>query len=353
MALRPNPQALSITVSIIVTLFSASFASDFPRQGDIESVRRIVDAGFRGRYAEAESLAIDLQNRYPHHPAGYVLHATVLQSEMLDDEHFDYENEFYELIRLTERKCKSRLEDAPYDSWALYCLGLAQASRAVYGFRVGSWWSAVKYGIRSKGSFSACAEADKGFYDAYVGIGSYHYWRTAKTKAINWLPFVQDDREQGIAELALAMDSSLFSADLARNSLIWIWLDMGRYEEAESLSVEMQNKYPEGHRFLWSIAYARIELMNYRGAEAVLTEIITRISADSNTNNYNIVDCRHRLADLYLKTGRYLECMEQCGLVQKLNLENTVRKRLKKRLSEMRSMESDAKRALERVSHGT
>lgn len=344
--------SLATAVSVVALLLSPSLTSGFPHSDDIETVRRIVDSGLRGNYAAAESLAVELQDSYPDHPIGFVLHAAMLQSRMLDEEHFDYQDEFYGLTTLAERRCKSALMNSPSDAWVLYCRGIAQGARAVHDFRAGSWWSAVKNGIRSKGSFSECIKSDRDFYDACLGLGSYHYWRTAKTKAINWLPFVQDDREQGLAELALAADSSLFSADLARNALIWIWLDMGRYEEAESLSVEMQNKYPEGHKFLWSMAYARIEQDDFPGAEAVLIEIITRLSSDSATNNYNIVDCRHRLAAIYLETGRYAECLEQCRLVRELDLEDSVRKRLKGRLSEVNSFEKKAGRAIERVRTG-
>ena len=202
-------------LSLILAVFSSSFASDFPQPSDIKSVQRIVDAGFRSNYAVAESLSIDLQDRYPHHPIGYVMNAAMLQSQMLDDEHFDYQDDFYTLIKLVERKCKNLLKDSPDDAWVLYCLGLAYGSKAVYDSRAGSRWSAIRHGIKSKRVFTDCIEADGSFYDAYVGLGSYHYWRTAKTSIVNWLPFVQDDREEGI---------------LSRSGTEFLDLDLDRYE---------------------------------------------------------------------------------------------------------------------------
>jgi len=336
----------------IPAAFSVSCGADFPQPQDVEVVRNIIDASFRGQYAVAESLAISLQSRYPYHAVGYVMHAVILQSKMMDGEHFDFEDDFYMLIKLAERKCKKMLEDNPGYAWALYCLGLAHGSRAVYDSRAGSWWSAVRYGIRSKGAFARCIEADSMFYDAYVGLGSYHYWRSAKTSALNWLPFVSDQRERGLRELRMAAEKSLFSADFARNSLIWIWIDMRKYEEAESLSVKMQNKYPEGREFLWGIAYARLKQDDFLGAETVLSELVTRIEADSNNNNYNIVECRYQLAKLYLKTERYAKCLEQCGLVRETDLERRVRNRLKKRLSEIEGMERQARQMLKRAGQG-
>jgi len=217
----------------------------------------------------------------------------------------------------------------------------------VYYSRAGSWWSALRYGIKAKKAFGRCIKADSAFYDAYVGLGSYRYWRSAKTKAINWLPFVPDERDRGLRELELAAEKSLFSGDFARNSLIWVWIDLRRYEEAESLAVEMQNKYPEGREFLWGIAAARLRQDDFLGAEAVLTELIARVREDPNTNNYNIVECRCQLARVYLETEQYTKCLEQCRLAREVDLDQSVHKRLKKRLSELRSMEKQAKRTLE------
>lgn len=337
-----------VALAILAIIASAS-ASEFPKTADIGALRSIIDAGFRGDYATADSIAVSLQDRYPDHPIGYVMQASMLQSEMLDDEHFEYEEDFYSLIKLAVKKGKAVLEDDRDDAWVLYCLGLAHGSHAVYDSRAGSWWSALRHGIKSKGRFNDCIEADSTFYDAYVGLGSYHYWRTVKTKVVNWIPFVQDDREQGLQELDIAVEKGRFTVDFARNALIWVWIDMGKYEEAESLSIEMQNKYPEGRKFLWSMAYARLKQDKYLGAEAVFTELIARISKDPDNNNFNIVECRYQLAKIYFATEEYSKCIEQCNLIDKLDLSKNVRNRLKRQLKESREIEKQAERALDRM----
>jgi tetratricopeptide (TPR) repeat protein len=346
-ASRLSRSILLIILAGVLSAFSVSSAADFPQTYDVKTVQHVMEDGFSGRYEAAESLAVSLQTLYPFHPIGYVMQAAMLQSQMMDGEHFDFEDDFCTLTKLTEKKCGQMIEKNPDDAWALYCLGLAFGSRSVYYSRAGSWWSTLRDGVKAKGAFSDCIKADSTFYDAYVGLGSYNYWRSAKTKLINWLPFVPDERDRGLSELELAAEKSLFSGDFARNSLIWVWIDLRRYVEAESLAVEMQNKYPEGREFLWGIAAARLKQDDYLGAEAVLTELIARIQADSNTNNYNIVECRSQLARLYLETEQYTKCLEQCRLASEIELEKSVRKRLMKRLSELRSIEKQAKRALD------
>jgi tetratricopeptide (TPR) repeat protein len=343
-----SPQSILLLILLsVVSVFSVSYAEVFPQPHDVETVRHIIGDGFSGSYEVAESLTVSLQNRYPFHPIGYVMQAAMLQSQMMDGEHFDLEDDFYILTKLTEKKCRQMIEENSGDAWVLYCLGLAYGSRAVYYSRAGSWWSTLRYGVKAKKAFSDCIKVDSTFYDAYVGLGSYHYWRSAKTKAINWLPFVPDERNRGLRELELAAEKSLFSGDFARNSLIWVWIDLRRYEEAESLAVEMQNKYPEGREFLWGIAAARLKQDDYLGAEAVFTELIARVREDSGSNNYNLIECRYQLARVYLEAGQYTKCLEQCRLARETDLEQSARKRLKKRLSELKSMEKQAKRTLE------
>lgn len=350
----PSRILLNLLLVLNAALISAFAcrAQDFPRHGDIDEIRRIVNAGFRDNYLLSDSLAIDLEKRYPQHPIGFVLHAAMEQSEMLDLENFDFESNFYELIQQAEDKSKKIIDSSPHDAWAWYSLGLARGSRAVYDARKGSWWSATRRGIRAKRAFTECIRSDSTFYDAYVGLGSYHYWRSVKTKAVNWLPFVQDDREEGIRELNLAIERSRFSADFARNSLMWIMIDREQYVEAESLAVAMQRKYPEGRKFLWGIGEARMKKEDYQGAALIYLELLDRLATDSTTNNFNTVECRCKLAQICFMTERFDDCIAQCDSADSLILSDDIRKRVKGRLSNMRKLREKSEKRKQELAAG-
>ncbi|MBU1320212.1 MAG: hypothetical protein KKG33_00685 [candidate division Zixibacteria bacterium] len=336
---------LTVLISVL-TVSNQGWAATFPRAVDIAQIRQIVEAGFRDDYAQADSIADGLKSIYPDHPIGFVMQAAMKQSEMLDMEHFDFEDEFYKLLQFSEEKSEAIIDSVPHDAWAWYCLGLALGSRAVYDARKGSWWSATRRGIKAKRAFTECTKSDSTFYDAYVGLGSYHYWRTVKTRAVNWLPFVQDDREEGLRELNLAINKSLFSADFARNALMWILIDREEYAEAESLAVQMQRKYPEGRKFLWGMAMARSKLGNYIGAEAVFAELIGRIESDSANNDFNVVECRFQLAEIHFDTENYQKCIDECDMVSRLTLSDDVRERLKGKLSDLKEIRRTAEKRL-------
>lgn len=323
--------------------------SDFPEPGDIETLRQIVSAGFSEDYAEAESLAISLQWRYPYHPIGFIMQAAMLQSKMLDYEHFNYRQEFYTLIELTKKKARDRLDQNESDPWSLYCLGLAHGSHAVFESRDGSWLTAVKQGVRAKKAFSKCVETDPQFYDAYVGIGSYHYWRTVKTGIVNWLPFVQDDRDEGVRELEIAADSARFSSDFAKDALIWVYIDMEEYEKAESLAVQMQQKYPGGKKFLWGLAQARVKSEEYDRALTAYERLLDKVISDPNrANYYNEIEIRRRIAECADKLGRYTEVLAQAKAVMALEIAPDVRDRAGDAISKLRDL---AERAEEQIEH--
>ncbi len=352
-ATRFNVHAVVSVLAILLLIGATngeemSARIDFPASGDIETLREIVSAGFSERYAEAESLAISLQWRYPYHPIGFIMQAAMLQSKMLDHEHFSYRREFHTLIKLAKKKARDRLEKNENDPWSLYCLGLAHGSHAVFESRDGSWLTAVKQGVRAKKAFSRCVEIDPQFYDAYVGIGSYHYWRTVKTGIVNWLPFVQDDRQQGIRELEIAADSARFSFDFAKDALIWVYIDTEKYEKAESLAVQMQQKYPEGKKFLWGLAQARVEAEKYDRALTAYERLLKKVTEDPNrANHYNEIEIRRRIAECADELGRYSEVVAHAKVVMALEIAPDIRNRAGDAISELSNLAEHAEKQME------
>ncbi len=340
--------AITFSLAICCAVSTGLIADDIERGPDIEILRRMVEAGLRENYYLADSLAVEMQQRYPDHPIGYVMHAVMLQGEMLDYEHNDNEDEFYRLLDSSENKCKAMTEKNPRDPWPHYCLGLGHGSRAVYDARKGSWWSALRHGMKSRNAFTRCIERDSTFYDAYVGLGSFHYWRTVKTRLINWLPLVQDDREEGIRELEIAAERGRFSADFARNALVWVLIDMKEFNAAESLAVEMHEKYSGGRKFLWGIAAARLAREDYDRAESAYLQLLESARILHDDNGYNEIECLLNLASIYHETMRYERCIKICERAESIPLTDDMKKRLKEKLKEIGKLKKKANKALAR-----
>ena len=98
---------------------------------------------------------------------------------------------------------------------------------------------------------------------------------------INWLPFVGDRKDDGVEELQLAVDSSLFSNDLALNSLIWIHLERKDPQSALACAETLHSKYPQRSSRLvkWGMAFSNYAAGKFAAAlESILAKSLARWS---------------------------------------------------------------------------
>lgn len=113
--------------------------------------------------------------------------------------------------------------------------GSAYGYRALEQSSQGHWWAAFKDGHRSCKLLQAAFKQDSSLTDALLGIGDYHYWKSAKSKIVRWLPFVKDRRQLGISEIQQVTRSGGGAALNAVKSLVPIYLD----EQQDSIVVAL------------------------------------------------------------------------------------------------------------------
>ena len=280
-----------------------------------------IDACFRENYPLAEEKFKQIISKAPQDPAGYFFLAMLYQAQMIDYENDFKEKDFYKNINIAKKFAKARIKNNKKDAWGYLFLGNAYAAKAIYKARKGNWWSGLNNGLRAKSALKEAVKHDPELYDAYVSLGSYHYWASVATKALWWFPFIGDRREEGITEMKLGQEGSIFSQDAAANGLIWIYINEKRFDQAISLAEKMQNKYPEGKSFLWALATAYYEKSDWSNALLSYQEILARIenqidgSTSSGTNPenpnnyYNQVECKFHIANCLFNLGKFEECI--------------------------------------------
>lgn len=255
-------------------------------------------------YRHAESLFASLSVVEPHHPMGPLMQAATLNVEMVDNELYLRQDEFWTLLDIAEARAKSWLKSKPEDSWALCCLGHVYGYRAVWEGRFGSWFAALKRGLNARGAYDHALEADSNCMDVYIGIGSYHYWKSAKSEFINWLPLVvKDDKSKGIAEMKVALKRGWLSQGAAAAGLVAIYMHRKAYGSALELAREWQAVYPQGKAFLWGQAYALFALERDREALAAFDSVKARLQMDSGQGWYNHIEVDYHRAELFERMG--------------------------------------------------
>lgn len=296
---------------------------------------------FDDRFASADSLIAAFRQTHPLDPAGYLFAAGSLLSQMTDREEEIQPDEFKALIDgcldMTEPMLRSA--SSRERAWLYLIRGHAHAYRSLYSSRFGSFTAAIDHGFDAKSEYERGLKADSTLYDLYFGLGSYHYWKSAKAGFLRWIGLFRNDKAKGIRELQLAADSSLISREAARNGLIWVYFDNDDFALAQEIVDSAFVHYPNGKSFLWPLAQAQFERKYYIGALRSYSALRRRLEMQHG-NYYNLIEC-----DYYLtKCHAELDQAEQAKLAASKFVEyysgltRTVRERQQSNLSYLKKV---------------
>jgi len=293
-----------------------------------------LDLTYRNRYEEALRIFQKIVELKPENPIGYLLQASVLEIKMMDFERNIFEKEFHILLNNAIEKCKKILTSDPQNPWGHFFLGTVYSYQTAYQARRGKYWSAFLHSLKAIGELKKTLSLDPTLYDVYLGLGSYHYFVTKATRFLSWLPFIGDQREKGIAEIHLAMERGKYTKTLAKDALVWILMEEGRYEEALKLAGELLEEYPDSRTFHWAPAEIYFRKKEWKEAETAYRKLLSLMELTDLENPNLIIFVRNKIARTYLVRGLYLDCFRECQKTIALPLEEETRKRLAKRLRE-------------------
>ncbi len=194
----------------------------------------------------------------------------------------------------------------------LFYLASAYGYRAYFQGRSGIWLPALSNGIKANNLFNDAVEIDSTMYDAYLGIGTFKYWRYSKLAFISWLPFIPDDRDEGISLIRKCIEHRTRSRYLAMHQLTYILVDYGETGEAVEIGKQLVIRYPQSQFMWWATARAYEKNENYAQAVAAYKELMVLLEQDSDANPNHIVKCGLKLAEVYQNSGEYAQCYTVC-----------------------------------------
>ncbi len=255
---------------------------------------------FDDRFAEADSVIAAYRQSAPHDPTGILFQAGSLVTQMTDREEEITPDLFKALIDSCLDLTKDILDlGTPREqAWRYLIRGHAHAYRSIYSSHFGSFTAAIDHGFDAKGEYQRGLKADSTLYDLYFGLGSYHYWKSAKAGFLRWIGIFSNDKEKGIRELRLAADSSLVSREAATNALIWVYFDKDQFEDAKLLVDSAMHRYPNGKAFLWPLAKAQYEKKEFAAASTTFAELRRRLQQQPG-NYYNLIECDYFLTQCH------------------------------------------------------
>ncbi|MBI3586852.1 MAG: hypothetical protein HY088_06970 [Ignavibacteriales bacterium] len=259
-----------------------------------------IDLTLKQEYASADSIFRVVEREFPSHPSGYLYRAAVLQSKAMDYEAELDVASFDSLIALGKEKAEEQRRKASSSPWGHFFLGTALGYDSYARVYRREWFGGVTKGLSSVSEFKKALEKDSSCYDAWVGIGTYYYWKSRKTEFLHWLPFVSDSRQEGINVLERSAQKGVYNKFAALSALVAIYLDARDFDAAERCATLGLNSYPTNRTFLWGLATALHNGGKLDRAAKAYRNLLDILKADTTKNIYNEIVCRLNLVKVKL-----------------------------------------------------
>ncbi|OGU72891.1 MAG: hypothetical protein A2V93_08910 [Ignavibacteria bacterium RBG_16_34_14] len=293
------------------------------------------------KYDLAKKDFVILDKKFPELPLGKIYMAAVEIAKSSDLASL-YNSKFIRQ-KLEEAKeiSENLIDKDEYNIWNYYFLALAKGYDAYFNALNGEWLSAFGEGVTSINLFEHCLEIYPEFHESFIAIGTYKYWKSKETQFLGWLPFVDDEREEGIKLLEKAIGHSSYNSYLAINSLIWIYIDKGESEKAVKLAQSILEKYPKCRFFRFGLARA-LEDIDLRKSIDEYYKILNSFSESEKPNRYNEILLKHLIAQQYNKLGEYQASLQLCNEILSIkNLTDYEKQKLEERLERVKKLQKE------------
>lgn len=320
---------------------------------DSEEYHTLIDGAtnliHNGCYKEAKQVYEKIIDHYPENPVGYLYMADLYQNIMRNYRVRMFEPEFEKFINLAIEKGKIATKKDKEDALSYLCLGKAYGYLSLYKIGKCQWFGAFRCGLKGRSYLMKAVKTAPNFYDAYCGLGIYHYWRSAKSRAFWFLPFIGDDRQKGIHELWQAVNKGNHCEIDAKYSLISIYYNEANYEQAWELNSQLYELFPVDPPCL----NMRGRLLEKRGeweeAEKTVRQLLDNLTASQYNSVGYQVECHYRLALSLYKQGQFNQALGECESALLLSKSYEPSQELEDPLEDMEEILNAAKRLYENL----
>jgi len=289
-------------------------------------------------YDLAKKDFVILEKKFPHIPLGkiYLAAAEIAKSSDLA---LRYNFNFiYQKLEEAGEQAEILIDKDENNIWNYYLLALAKGYEAYFSALNGDWLSAFGGGLSSVNLFEYCIETENDFHESLIAIGTYKYWKSRETQ---FIPFMKDEREEGIELLEQAVESSSYNSYLAIHSLIWIYIDKKESHKAVELAKSILKKYPDCRFFRFGLARA-YEDFDLKKSIDEYSGILNSYSEKENLNRYNEILLKHLIAQQYSKLGEQFIALNLCNEILNINnLTEFEKEKLDDRLKRVKSLQKE------------
>ena len=260
--------------SCLLTVFLALGSALYQDPVADRLIRNAMEATYHLRLNEARTAARELQQRYPDHPAGFLITAeTYWWEAQTDPDNQNIENAYYRAQELAENRAEAAVKAGKYSQPEVLAY-LASAHGSYARFQVtqkGSFYRALRAGLRAHRYAEQVYALDKTYYDIYVGLGAFNYFAGTLPSVIKpfaWLLGAHGDKDLGVDQLRTAMQRARYSRTEARIVYYTALLSNKEYDPAFPILEQLTTDYPDNFvLYGWVTEWFREQRKNLEGAE--------------------------------------------------------------------------------------
>ena len=328
---------------MILSFFSSlSYATDFE-----EHIERGFQLAYEERYEEARKEFEEVIQEDPENPAGYFFLSGLIGLCMNDFSTLEPEGEFLHSIEEALEHARGKIEKNPLDAWAHFFLGGSYGYRAYHNHQKREFLNAFGDALKAVESLKRAIEIDSTLYDAYMGVGGYHYFIHELWGVV---PFVTKDPKEGIREVRIAMEKGRYSRIASKNGLILLLLREKEYTTALKLALELVGEYPLNRTFNWTLAKVFREMGDWERALLTYERLLHLIEEGQPGNLYNFLSCQLEMAEVYYYLKREEVSTELCiNILQEIRKANPPSREWGKGFPHPRNLEKETKRLLKKA----
>ncbi len=332
---------LKYYVLFLICFPSFAAAQTYPNRTVDSLLKSGIDQIINQNYDSARLDFTRLNNEFPGIPLGKIYLAALDISESFDKSVPLNEDSVQSKLDSAEEQAKELVDKDENNEWNHYFLALAEGYYAYFRAAQRSWVNAYFNAVSSVNDFEKCLKINPKFYEAYIAVGIYKFWKSRKTEFLSWLPFVSNEEDEGIKDIHFAIKHPSYNTYLAVSSLMWIYIDQKKYNDAVTIADSALAKYPGSRFFKWGLARA-YEGIDVRKAIPIYKEILDGFLKRKVPNRYYEIVLMHIIAQQYHKLNEDKKALELCDkILSYKDISPFVRERLGKRLERVRELKEE------------
>jgi len=316
MILKMNKLLWILSLIITIDFQSPVFSIDNSAQARFKTGVGQMDAG---DYEKALATFSELIRDFPEHPIGYFGAAGTYQTILRNYRITAFEVRYDSLLDKAVEIGNHAIRRHPEDVLARFYLGGAYGFRGLYKFRKREWLSAFHDGVKGLLNLEESLNLNQELYDAYYGLGIFHYFRSARGNVLGFLNLYPEGKKQGIHEIWLAVRKGFYSEVSGQYALMAIYYDEQEFDKAWKLNERLHARFPDNPSCLYMRSRISEQTGNWKEMLNASQQLLEHLqTAGYGSIGYEI-ECHYRIALSLYHQGEIDTAKEHLQTALKLN----------------------------------